>query len=187
MPSPAIFISIIALIFAVGGGYAIAKKKQSPKKIANNVVTKRAPGLSVLHAKTADNATSASSVNGAGVFPINFNTNGTSVQTLLDQNNLQLVASCTGGSFDFLEVRSNANGGTFHSEVVDVEDALDFYDFDNNFDSGDSTDLLAQDGPTDKNVFITYNNAAGRGVTVHLGVGSEGNFGCSVIGDAITD
>jgi len=57
-PSPALIISVIALIFAVGGGYAAAKgsDKKSDKKIANSVVTKRAPGLSVLQAKTADTA-----------------------------------------------------------------------------------------------------------------------------------
>jgi hypothetical protein len=61
-PSPALIISVIALIFAVGGGYAVAKggsDKKSDKKIANKVVSKRASGLSVLHAKTADNATNA--------------------------------------------------------------------------------------------------------------------------------
>jgi hypothetical protein len=64
-PSPALVIAVISLIVAVGGGYAIAKKHQSPKKVANNVVTKRAPGLSVLHAKTADNATSANTAGSA--------------------------------------------------------------------------------------------------------------------------
>ena len=59
-PSPALIISVIALVFAVGGGYAVAKKggdKKSDKKIANKVVTKRAKGLSVMHAKSADSAT----------------------------------------------------------------------------------------------------------------------------------
>jgi hypothetical protein len=51
-------ISVIALIVAVGGGsFALAMSdKKSDKKIANAVVTKRAPGLSVKHAKTAGNA-----------------------------------------------------------------------------------------------------------------------------------
>jgi hypothetical protein len=116
VPSPAVVISIIALFAAVGGGYAVAKG-HSDKKADKKLIKKLAPGLSVSHAKTADNA---STVNGAGVFPINFNTNGTSQATILDVNNLQLVASCTGGSFDFVDVRSTANGGTFHAEIVDV-------------------------------------------------------------------
>jgi hypothetical protein len=57
-PSPAMVVAIVALIAALGGtaiaGGVINKKKA--KNIANNVVTQRAPGLSVASAKTADNA-----------------------------------------------------------------------------------------------------------------------------------
>jgi hypothetical protein len=59
-PSPAMIIALVALIAALGGT-AIAKKggdKKSDKKIANKVVTKRAPGLSVASAKTANVAQS---------------------------------------------------------------------------------------------------------------------------------
>jgi hypothetical protein len=58
-PSAALLISILALIFAVGGGYAIAKGggvKKQEKKVAKKVVNKLAPGLSVKAAKTADNS-----------------------------------------------------------------------------------------------------------------------------------
>jgi hypothetical protein len=54
-------VAIVALIAALGGtaiaGGVINKKKA--KNIANNVVTQRAPGLSVASAKNADNATNA--------------------------------------------------------------------------------------------------------------------------------
>ena len=65
-PSPAFIISVIALIFAVGGGLAFAKLSdgKQDKKVANKVVTKRAPSLSVLHAKTADSATTATTASG---------------------------------------------------------------------------------------------------------------------------
>jgi hypothetical protein len=62
LPSPALVISAIALIVAVGGGtfaFAIsdnAKDKKIARKQANKQITKRAPGLSVNHASTADNA-----------------------------------------------------------------------------------------------------------------------------------
>jgi len=68
LPSPALVISVIALTLAVGGGsFAIAalshhdKKvvKKIAKKVANKQITKRAPTLSVKHAKTAGSATSA--------------------------------------------------------------------------------------------------------------------------------
>ena len=57
-PSPAMVIAIVALVAALGGtaiGAAFVTKKQA-KKIAKNQVNKLAPGLSVNHAKTADNA-----------------------------------------------------------------------------------------------------------------------------------
>jgi hypothetical protein len=58
LPSPALVISVIALILAVGGGtFAIAAlshhDKKVVKKIANKQITKRAPGLSVKKAKNA--------------------------------------------------------------------------------------------------------------------------------------
>jgi hypothetical protein len=66
-PSPAMVIAIVALIAALGGtaiaGGVINKKKA--KNIANNVVTQRAPGLSVASAKNADNATNAGNANTA--------------------------------------------------------------------------------------------------------------------------
>src|SRR5690242_6092486 len=72
LPSPALVISAIALIIAVGGGsYAIAslnsgKVKKIAKKQANKQITKRAPGLSVAHASTADSATNADNASQLG-------------------------------------------------------------------------------------------------------------------------
>lgn len=67
--SPATALAVLALIVAVGGGsYAAASSHHalSPKairrlatKIANRQITKRAAGLSVAHAGTADSATTA--------------------------------------------------------------------------------------------------------------------------------
>jgi hypothetical protein len=55
-PSPALAISIIALIVAVAGGtFAVAAlNNKKAKKIANKVVTRRAPGLSVASAESAN-------------------------------------------------------------------------------------------------------------------------------------
>jgi len=72
LPSPAIVISAIALIVAVGGGsFAIAslnsgKVKRIAKKAANKQITKRAPGLSVSHANSANTANSATNATNAG-------------------------------------------------------------------------------------------------------------------------
>jgi hypothetical protein len=65
LPSPALVISAIALIVAVGGGaFAIAasdnnKDKKIAKKVANEQITRRAAGLTVKHAATAATATNA--------------------------------------------------------------------------------------------------------------------------------
>lgn len=71
LPSPALVIASIALVLAIGGGtFAMAagdnaKDKRIAKKVANQQITARAPGLSVNHAETATNATNASTVGGA--------------------------------------------------------------------------------------------------------------------------
>lgn len=65
LPSPALVISVIALIAAVGGGsFAIAalnqgKVKKIAKRQANKQIRSKAPGLSVNHANSADTATNA--------------------------------------------------------------------------------------------------------------------------------
>jgi hypothetical protein len=65
-PSPALVVAILALVAALAGtavagpgASSSAITKSKVKKIANKQITKRAPGLSVAHADTADNATNA--------------------------------------------------------------------------------------------------------------------------------
>jgi hypothetical protein len=64
-PSPALIIASAALFLAVGGSsFALATSDgktdaKIAKKVAGKLITKRAPGLSVSHANTADQATSA--------------------------------------------------------------------------------------------------------------------------------
>jgi hypothetical protein len=70
LPSPALVISVLALIVAVGGGaFAIAasESKQDRKiaRIARKAVRKLAPKLSVKHAQTAGSATKADSADNA--------------------------------------------------------------------------------------------------------------------------
>ena len=52
-PSPAMVVAIAALIVALGGT-AVAGGLLTKKKV-NKIITQRAPGLSVAHAKSADN------------------------------------------------------------------------------------------------------------------------------------
>ncbi len=71
LPSPALVISAIALIVAVGGGaFAVAalnrpKVKSISKRQANRQIRRKAPALSVLHAQSADTATTADTATNA--------------------------------------------------------------------------------------------------------------------------
>jgi hypothetical protein len=69
LPSPALVISAIALVLAVGGGtFAIAALSHHDKKvvtkIANKQINKKAPTLSVKHAQSADTAANATKLGG---------------------------------------------------------------------------------------------------------------------------
>jgi hypothetical protein len=67
LPSPALVISIIALVVAVGGGtFAIALNKHDTKKIVNKQIEKKAPKLSVKRAEKADKAKVAKPIGPAG-------------------------------------------------------------------------------------------------------------------------
>jgi hypothetical protein len=63
-PSPSMVVAVIALFVALAGT-AVAGGVLN-KKGVNKIITKRAPGLSVSHAKTADNATNADKLAGQG-------------------------------------------------------------------------------------------------------------------------
>jgi hypothetical protein len=71
-PSPALVVSIIALVFALAGtsiaGVATIsvlskKEKKQTRKIAKDEINKAAPGLSVANAANAQNATNAQNAN----------------------------------------------------------------------------------------------------------------------------
>ncbi len=64
-PSPAMVIAMVALLAALGGTAVGAKvlNKKKVKNIANNEITKRAPGLSVASANRANSAATADKAN----------------------------------------------------------------------------------------------------------------------------
>jgi hypothetical protein len=113
VPSPALIISIIALFAALGGGYAVAKghsDKKADKKLIKKQIKKAAPGLSVLHAKTADTAGDSTKVGGSTVVTI-YKTQppGTSEQTIFSSGPFTITMGCTGGDETdaFLQVAGN--------------------------------------------------------------------------------
>jgi hypothetical protein len=138
LPSPALIISIIALVAAVGGGYAVAKgsdkksDKKIAKKVSNKQITKRAPGLSVAHAKTADSATEVS-------YTKHFSTTGgaETVTTLAENDQWRVVGLCdpagtlTVPGFDN---GYNTRNGTAIG-IVDKSEANAFGDTDDDDDS----------------------------------------------------
>jgi hypothetical protein len=102
-PSPAMVVSIIALVFAVvGTGVASVatvsvlnkQEKKQTKKIsknqANNEITKRAPGLSVASAVNANNAANSDALGGLSL-------RGLSMWVLLQQTATGGVVSSSGG------------------------------------------------------------------------------------------
>jgi hypothetical protein len=73
-PSPAMVVSIIALVFALAGSAAAGvatisvlskKEKKQTRNIAKDEINKAAPGLSVASAANADNATNAQTATNA--------------------------------------------------------------------------------------------------------------------------
>jgi hypothetical protein len=191
--SPALVIAVVALIAALGGtavaGGAINKKKA--KNIANNVVTQRAPGLSVSHANTANSANSASSANTANVAnkvgPLSAanidyrSTSGAPETTITTLDGLTLLGSCPADATLF---RVNGNGGAFHS--VGITDGAVAKTAE---DTTLTTPLTINTGATNEEVgVIDYLTSAGAQVTMTYQTEDDAdNFGtdCSISGQAL--
>jgi hypothetical protein len=135
-------IAIVALIAALGGT-AIAGGVLNKKKV-NKIVTNRAPGLSVSHAKTADSATNANTANTVGgLHVVNFHLNGASPianQKILDLNGLQLFASCASGSVT-ATAQTTVNGGEISAWSDDASSTANAQAFDDSFNVGDTFTL----------------------------------------------
>jgi hypothetical protein len=152
IPSPALIISIIALFAAIGGGYAVAAKhkdKKPDKKLINKVLKNKAPGLSVAHATTADNATSVGGAQGLKVFGTQ--APGTSDQTILSAGGFTITMSCSGG--DETDATLTAPSGV--DSVVNSEGNSD--------NEGPFTDI--DSGTNGPSVRLTANTRADGGST----------------------
>jgi hypothetical protein len=141
-PSPAMVVAIVALIAALGGtavaGGVLNKKKA--KKIANSAITKRAPGLSVAHAKSADSAGSANTL--TGLTKINYSADsGSADQQVFSAGGLALVAKCSGAAADLDATTSVAATLQSYGNTSDTNDT--------SFNPGDTDTLLESDEERD--------------------------------------
>jgi hypothetical protein len=201
LPSPSLIISVLALIVAVGGGaFAIAASDgKKIRRIANRVVTKRAPKLSVLHATSAGTASvavsagiadSARTINGVHLGKVDTRIPpGTGQTTVFSANGLTLSATCSAaGALNLTGTTSvgdaeiyeqGGHGSTFHSH--------DEHEFDPGgveevgLNLGDGT----QDGVSG---LVVYSTANGDVVTIVLSITESahgGSAGCAVEGTAV--
>ena len=134
--SPALVVAILALVAAVAGT-AVAgtdlgattskltkkKVKKTAKKVSNNQITKRAPGLSVANAATLDGHPPADFLSSARVRAFDVTLNGGESRELLSTGAFTFTATCTqngtndGGTpnQDFFQIliSTNQNGALF--------------------------------------------------------------------------
>lgn len=110
LPSPALIVSVIALIVAVGGGsFALANSdnkqdKKIARKVANKLITKRAPKLSVNHSSSADTATDASKLGGVEASGYQ----GRTMWALINAAGTSVVAQSGG-----ISIQSHFSGGYY--------------------------------------------------------------------------
>jgi len=147
--SPALILGVIALIAALSGtalaGGFITKKKA--KKIANNEITKRAPGLSVAHASTADSAGVANKVGplSAGKFDYRASI-GAGRTTIGTFGNLVITGTCVNNAATpetLGEASSTVNDAMFKSEGIDEGEVVHEFSSDD-LDPGEFPDINSQ-------------------------------------------
>ena len=140
-PSPALVISIMALVAAiVVPAYAALTKgeKKTVKRLANAQITKRAPGLSVASAANANTANSVRPIEVSEASGHN-----TSLD-FFDQADLSLARACdaSGHASLFVAVQGS-NNGTFHSTTINENGTaavVSHRDIDSSFEHGYTTD-----------------------------------------------
>jgi hypothetical protein len=123
-------VAVIALCLGLGGAAIAAdltkpQVKKIAKKVANKQIKKKAPGLSVAHAKTADSATNAqvattaSTVGGNSITKFTFLApEGTGSTELFNGQGLRIAASCPDSSLR-PDIEASATGAPFGVLKVD--------------------------------------------------------------------
>jgi hypothetical protein len=214
LPSPALVISAIALIVAVGGGtFAIAslskpKVKKIAKSVANKQIKRQAPALSVDHAKTAGsaasathatsadnatNATNAASVGGQSITKINYSAApGPGSQTIFNSGGLTITATCSPPFTDIaLTATTTKNGSSIYTFVGGDGSPTaanpSEADLENGlFTPSDNFDLLAGGNGNVNFVHFEYNAPDGTVATGYIVTDEIGLSACHATGDVIS-
>jgi hypothetical protein len=193
LPSPALVIATIALALVLGGT-AVAASTSAPltKSSATKLVKQLAPQLSVKHAKTADNATTAG---GQTVKKVQWKVApGTTTQTIFSAGGLTIAGSCdaisnitvdaTGpvANDGELRIQGNVSGTAFFKNVFQFGSATTV--------SVINGDVLQSEGSAQ----LVYATNDGHVVTFDYGFDTgtsgdkayDGNFlGCTLYGEAV--
>ena len=137
-PSPAMIVAIVALIVAIGGtavAGGVLNKKQV-KKISNNQISNRAPGLAVASAKNADKlggldpteyktasnytqSSTAKAINGTAATigsPIQVTTEGT--RRLIASAAVHATVSAAAGAFLVCRITIDGTPGVFDTDFA---------------------------------------------------------------------
>ena len=205
-PSPAMIVAVIALALGMVGtavagtdGLNAKLSKSKVKKIADKEIAKKAPGLSVSHAGSADSATTANSANRAdsadsattagsanGVTPvkINFTPTGNASGTVFHAGGLKIDATCSGGSLTQLDATVDADGGRFAGYAEDILNETRGL-FDNHTMNTTETEDLIGASPDHQFISINYWAVNGTVVTISMFADDSNNTAaCLVYGTA---
>jgi hypothetical protein len=184
-PSPSMIVAVAALIVAVAGT-AVAtplaltaltkKEKKQTRKIANEQISRRAPGLSVASANSANTANSATQAQNAntanGVKPIKVSfaaPSGTPATAFVDEGGVRISGECTALGDARLELTNTGAGGAL-VQFVTVNGAGTTFAAPN-LGMGSGTSQAISTGAAPFNILtvtVTYRGAAGTEVSGDL-------------------
>ena len=192
-PSPAFVIAILALVAAVAGTAVagpVANKgvsKGKAKKIADKEIDKKAPGLSVSHAGTADSATSANNantVNNVKVSPINVSLSSGGNVSAFNGSGLNIQIACTGAQLSAVATTTKQDSSIYTS-LVDTDGNNNNLNADlesGTFDTGVNFDLLATGDANPGLIHFEYDALDGSSVSGIFSVDEDGTPACRASG-----
>jgi hypothetical protein len=194
LPSPALVIAMLALALVLGGtAVAATVGGHADAKADTKLVKKLAPTLSVKHAKSADNATTAG---GQTVQKVQWKVPpNTGTQTIFALNGLTVAGSCDPMS----DITVDATGSAANNGELRISGNVGstaFYKNSPGFDSGKVVSLVSTDGlRSEGSGRLVYATADGHVLTFTYGFdwgevmnGAYDNTfnGCTLYGEVVS-